>query len=59
MRTFDLARLVAADRTHLALLDHAQQLHLEIQRQLGDLVEEQRSSMRLQDEAFRRVQSHR
>ena len=36
-----LHRLVAADAQDLAGLEHAQQLHLELERHLGDLVEEQ------------------
>ncbi len=36
----DLDRLVAADAAELALLEHAQELGLEIERQLAELVEE-------------------
>ena len=41
--------LAAADRIDLALLDRAQQLHLRVQRQLADLVEEQRAAMGLHE----------
>ena len=40
----DLDRLLGADRLDLALLDGAKQLHLRRQRQLADLVEEQRAA---------------
>ena len=40
-----------ADRAHLALLQHAQQLHLERRRQLADLVEEQRAAVGRPEEA--------
>ena len=35
--------LGAADRPHLFLLDHAQQLHLQMQRHLADLIEKDRA----------------
>ena len=38
--------LVAADRAHLALLEHAQQLDLHLERHLADLVEEDRAARR-------------
>jgi hypothetical protein len=47
--------LAAADRPHLAVLEHAQQLHLQRRRELGDLVEEQRAAVRLADQALGRV----
>ena len=40
-----------ADRPHLALLERAQELRLQIERQLADLVEEQRAAVGLLDEA--------
>jgi alpha-D-ribose 1-methylphosphonate 5-triphosphate synthase subunit PhnL len=42
----DLARSVAADGPHLAFLQHAQQLDLQLQRHVADLVEEQRCRRR-------------
>ena len=42
--------LVAADRAHLALLEHAQELDLQLDRHLADLVEEQRAAVRLHEE---------
>ena len=42
----DADRLVAADALELALLQHAQQLDLGLERQLADLVEEQRAAVR-------------
>ena len=46
-------RLLArrADLAHLLLLDRAQQLHLHLQRQVGDLVEEERAAVRGLEEA--------
>ena len=41
-----------ADRPHRALLDHAQQLALHRQRQVADLVEEQRAALRGLEEAL-------
>ena len=41
----DLDRLAAADALELALLQHAQQLDLHLQRQVADLVEEQRAAV--------------
>ena len=49
----DLARLVAADRAHLALLEDAQQLGLHRAAHLADLVEEERAALRLDEEARR------
>ena len=43
--TFDLPRLERADAVHLAELEHPQQLGLHGQRQLADLVEEQRAAV--------------
>ena len=45
-----LARL--ADRAHGLLLDHAQQLHLHVQRQVRDLVQEQRAALGRADQAL-------
>ena len=42
---------VAADRAHRALLQRAQQLGLELQRQLADLVEEERAALGLAEQA--------
>ena len=41
----DLDRLGAADALELALLQHAQQLDLHVERQVADLVEEQRAAV--------------
>ena len=41
----DLDRLAAADPLELALLQDAQQLDLHVQRELADLVEEQRAAV--------------
>ena len=41
----DFAGLRAADRLELALLQHAQQLALQVERQLADLVEEERAAV--------------
>jgi hypothetical protein len=35
---------IAADRTVLALLEHAQQLRLQVRRHLADLIEQERSA---------------
>ena len=43
--------LVAADRAHLALLQHAQQLDLHLERHLADLVEEDRAGAGLDEQA--------
>src|SRR5580704_9896408 len=40
----DLARLRRADSQHLAVLEHAQQLGLEVGTRLADLVEKQRAA---------------
>ena len=42
----DRKRLRRADRPHLALLEHAQQLHLQRQRHVADLVQEERAAVR-------------
>ena len=42
----DLRRPRRADRLELPLLEHAQQLHLHVERQLADLVEEDRPVVR-------------
>ena len=44
-RDVDLLRLQRADALHLAVLERAQQLGLDRQRQLADLVEEQRAAL--------------
>ena len=44
-RTFDLDRLGAAEALELALLQHAQQLHLRLQVDVADFVEEQRAAL--------------
>src|SRR5262249_51963993 len=46
----DLA--VRPDRAHFALLQRAKQLRLHLERQLADLVEEQRSTVRLHEETI-------
>src|SRR6185369_2411651 len=38
------------DRAHAALLERAEQLHLHLERHLADLVEEERSALRLEEE---------
>ena len=43
---------VAADRPVLALLQHAQQLGLQVRRHLADLVEQQRAALRHLEQAF-------
>ena len=48
----DLLRLRAADAADLALLERAQQLRLEIERQLAELVEEQRAAVGLLEQAL-------
>ena len=47
----DLRGCVGADAAHLARLEHAQQLRLQRQRQLADLVEEQRAAVGLLERA--------
>ena len=47
----DVDRLVAADALELALLQEAQQLHLDGRRDLADLVEEQRAAVGLLEAA--------
>ena len=46
------ARRVVADAAHLALLQRAQQLHLQRQRQLADLVEEERAAVGLLEQSL-------
>ncbi len=48
----DAERVLAADRAHALVLQHAQELHLQRERQLADLVEEERAAVRLADQAF-------
>ena len=43
----DADRTVGADRIDLAVLQRAQQLHLDVERQLADLVEEERAAVGL------------
>src|SRR5690606_6496766 len=50
-----LELLVGADRSNLALLERAQQLGLDLQRDLADLVEEQRAAGRLLKQARARL----
>src|SRR5690606_14567195 len=42
----------SADALHLALREHAEQLGLEVERELAELVEEQRAAVRLGDRAL-------
>ena len=49
MRTSTFTAFAAADRLDLALLQRAQQLDLRRQRQLADLVEEQRAAVGLDE----------
>ena len=51
----DAARLRFAERAHFLLLEDAQQLDLERQRQLADLVEEERAAVGLDEEAAPRA----
>ena len=51
--------VVAADRAHLALLEHAQQLDLHLERHLADLVEEDRAAAGLHEQAGARRASRR
>ncbi len=55
MRTSTGIDCVDADRPHLALLQHAQQLHLQRQRHVADLVEEQRAAVGRLEEALVRL----
>ena len=48
----DVHRPARADRPHLALLQDAQQLHLQRRRRLADLVEEDRAAVRLLEQPF-------
>ncbi len=50
----DLHGNVRADRQDLFLLDRTQQLHLQMERQVADLVEEDRSAARGLEHAFAR-----
>jgi hypothetical protein len=52
MRTSTGISRVLAHRAHGALLDHPQQLHLHQQRQVGDLVEQQRAALGAADQAL-------
>ena len=51
MRTSTLLRLRRADAPDLALLERAQQLRLQVERQLAELVEEQRAAVGLLEQA--------
>ena len=55
IRTFGLDRSAAADRRELAVLQHAQQPGLGVQRHVADLVEEQRAAVGLLEAAGERV----
>ena len=46
------AALAAAHRAHLPRLERAEELRLEIARELADLVEEQRAAVRLLEQAL-------
>ena len=48
----DVDRLRLADAPDLAAIEHAQQLRLEVERELADLVEEQRAAVRGLDQAL-------
>ena len=48
----DVDRLRLADAAHLAAIEHAQQLRLEVERELADLVEEQRAAVGGLDQAL-------
>ena len=48
-----LARLAPADPADLALLEHAEQLGLQVERQVADLVEQQRALVRQLEQAGR------
>ena len=50
-RTSTLRAAVRAHGAHLAVLQHAQQLRLELGRHVADLVEEQRAAVGLHEEA--------
>ena len=52
MRTSTLMGARAADALELALLEHAQELHLGHRRELADLVEEQRAAVGQLEAAF-------
>ena len=47
----DVDRVRLADAADLAPLEHAQQLRLQVERELADLVEEQRAAVRGLDQA--------
>ena len=52
-------RVVAAEALELAGLQHAQQLHLALERQVADLVEEQRAAVGRLERALARARSRR
>ena len=47
--------VIAAERTDFALLQHAQQLHLQRRRHIADFVQKQRASFRRLKESFARA----
>ena len=47
----------AADAPHLPGLEHAQEVRLQLERQLSELVEEQRPAVRLHEVAVARLQA--
>ena len=51
----DLDRRRPADALELLLLEHAQQLGLEVEPHLGDFVEQQRAAVRALERALRRA----
>ena len=55
----DLARLRRADSQHLAVLEHAQQLGLEVGTRLADLVEKQRAARSALEASERARESRR
>ena len=59
MRTSTCSAARAADRRHLAALQHAQQLRLELERHVADLVEEERAAARPREAARRARRSRR
>ena len=48
----DAVLMLLAHRTHGLFLDHAQQLHLHVQRQVGDFIEKQRAAFGGLDQAL-------
>ena len=58
-RTSTLRERVAADAAHLAPLERAQELRLQLERQLADLVDEERAAVRLLEDARARRRRRR